>query len=109
MKAAKEAIVQEKKEKNALIEQIRKLERTQNLLTKDMDNMKNALLTEIAKGEQFSKKAQSDRSKLYDEKKKRQQSNQRAYDKLKEKDNEISHLKQSMSTMSDEMKGKKRK
>ena len=44
--------------------------------------MKNALHTEIAKGEQFSRKAQSDRSKLYDEKKKRQQSNQRAYDKL---------------------------
>ena len=105
MKAAKEKIVQEKKEKNEMIEKIKKLENTQRRLTKDMNNMKKALLEEVTKGKKFSEKVESEKSKLIEEKKKRHQYNKKTHDRLKEKEEKISHLKQNLSTMSDEIKG----
>lgn len=105
MKAAKKKIVQEKEEKNKMIEKIKNLENTQRRLTKDMNNMKKALLEEVTKGGKSAKKVESGKSKLLEEKKKRHQYNKKTHDRLKEKEEKISHLKQTFSTMLDEIKG----
>ena len=58
-----------------MIEKIKKLENTQRRLTKDMNNMKKALLEEVTKGVKYAKKVESGESKLLEEKKKRHQYN----------------------------------
>ena len=58
-----------------MIEKIKKLENTQRRLTKDMNNMKKALLEEVTKGKKITEKVESGKSKLLEERKKRHQYN----------------------------------
>ena len=108
LKLAKEAMVREKEEKKHLMGNIRLMEDNTNTLTDELLTLKKTLSAEAENRKELQKQTESERKKFLNERGKRYDANRNAQNKLKDKQEEIMQLTETLFEVSDEMSGMKK-
>ena len=105
LKIAKEALVQEKEEKQDLMETKRRMEEQNNALTDELLTLKKTLSSEIENRKGLQKQTESEREKVLNERGERYEVTRNAQNILKHKQDEIKQLTETLFEISDEFLG----